>query len=193
MRLEQGERIQDFLLSHRLRRCLELGFYHGVSSAYIAGAMAEDGHGHLTTIDLVDAKDLTPNIESVLSKLNLDSFVTWHYEPHSYNWRLMRLLESYSEPVFDFCYIDGGHTWYSTGFGFCLVSRLLKPGGWIIFDDIDWTHDDPTVRETARVKAMPPDERSLRQVRMVYELLVRRDPGFDKFEIDGHWAFARKK
>jgi predicted O-methyltransferase YrrM len=172
---------------------LELGFYHGVSSAYIAGALEEAGHGHLTTIDLLDARDLKPNIEHVLNNLGLASLVTWHYEPCSYNWRLMRLLQSYSEPAFDLCYIDGGHTWYSTGFGFCLVSRLLKSGGWVIFDDIDWTHENSTIRETARVKAMPADERSLPQVRLVYDLLVKRDPGFDNFKVDGQWAFARKK
>jgi predicted O-methyltransferase YrrM len=192
MRLEQGLQIQEFILRHGLSQCLELGFYHGVSSAYIAGALKQAGQGHLVTIDRVRSKNLDPNIEVVLGQLNLAEFVTWYYEPVSYNWRLMKFLEGTAEPLFDFCYIDGGHTWYSTGFAFCLVSRLLKPGGWIIFDDIDWTHDDSMVKDTPRVKAMALEERSAQQVRMVYELLVKRDSGFENFLIDGQWAFAQK-
>ena len=193
MRLEQGERIQEFIVANRLSHCLELGFYHGVSSAYIAGALKGTGRGHLVTIDLEDSQLLDPNIESVLRTLQLEEFVTWYYEPTSYNWRLMRLLQANAEPLFDFCYVDGGHTWCSTGFAFCLVSRLLKSGGWIVFDDLDWTHEDATVRDSQRVRSMPPDERTAPQVRMVYELLVKRDLSFENFAVEGQWAFAQKR
>ena len=36
MQFRQAERLRSFVSTHRLRNCLELGFYHGVSSAYIA-------------------------------------------------------------------------------------------------------------------------------------------------------------
>jgi predicted O-methyltransferase YrrM len=192
MGLAQGELIYDFIHDQHLSQCLELGFYHGVSSAYIGGALQDLKEGHLVTIDLEWAKTLTPNINSVLETCGLNDVVDCYFEKTSYNWRLMKFLKGDPHRSFDFCYFDGGHTWYDTGLAFCLVSRLLKPGGWIIFDDLDWTHEDPDVRDTGRVRAMPEEERQAPQVRLVYELLVKRDPGFDVFFVEGPWGFARK-
>jgi predicted O-methyltransferase YrrM len=36
MTLSQATRLSEFISSNGIRECLELGFYHGVSSAYIA-------------------------------------------------------------------------------------------------------------------------------------------------------------
>ncbi len=55
MGFAQASRLRDFINEHRLRDCLELGFFHGVSSAYIAGILRARGAGHLTTIDLESA------------------------------------------------------------------------------------------------------------------------------------------
>src|SRR5229473_1255739 len=178
MRLDQAEQLFSFLRSYDLKTCLELGFYHGVSSAYIAGALQELGTGSLTTIDLEWARQLKPNIYEILTNLGLEETVTTYFEPVSYNWRLMKFLEVGMQNSFDFCYIDGGHNWYSTGFAFCLVGRLLRPGGWIIFDDLDWTHEDPTVRGSEWVSKIPVKERTTAQVRNVFELLVKTDPAF---------------
>jgi predicted O-methyltransferase YrrM len=193
MEFEQGQRLFDFILSHKLVNCLELGFYHGVSSAYIAGALHEMGDGQLVTIDTVRAKQLKPNIEELIRGLGLEDFVTYYFEPSSYTWRLMKFLQDPDFEKFDFCYIDGGHTWDTTGFAYFLVSRLLKPGGWILFDDLNWTHQNPAVRNTPRVKAMAEDERSAAQVRLVYELLVKRDPQFTDFFTEGSWGYAKKQ
>ena len=62
-----------------------------------------------------------------------------HFEKRSYNWRLMKFLEAGMYEFFDFCYVDGTHNWYADGFAYCLVSRLLKPGGWVVFDDLYWS------------------------------------------------------
>lgn len=193
MSLEQGRKVFDIICSHRLSRCLELGFYHGVSSAYIAAALDELGSGQLVTIDLEWARTLEPNIGSVLRSLKLSRFVEYHYEPTSYHWRLMKILRDDSDCLFDFCYIDGGHTWSSTGFAFFLVSKLLRPGAWLIFDDLYWTHEDPSVRDTERVKSMPYEEKTSAQVGLVFDLLVRRDRDFTDIMVDGQWGFARKR
>jgi predicted O-methyltransferase YrrM len=193
MRQEQGQRLYNFIHEHHLVRCLELGFHHGVSSAYIAGAIQDMGEGELITIDLESARLLQPNITSVIDSCGLQEFVTYYYEHTSYNWRLMHFLESDGVHPFDFCYIDGGHTWHSTGFAFCLVAQLLKQGGWIVFDDLDWTHEDPTVANMPYTRAMSDEERRTRQIRKVYELLVLRDARFDSCFVEGPWAFARKR
>ena len=51
----------------------------------------------------------------------------------------MEMIEAELPPTFDLVYLDGGHTWDATGFAFFLVDKLLRSGGWLIFDDIYWT------------------------------------------------------
>ena len=93
MTYRQARKIKEFITSNNLAKCLELGFYHGKSSAFIASILKEHGRGHLTTIDKVEAKNLNPNIGKILSELNISDWVTYYYEPRSYTWRLMKLLE----------------------------------------------------------------------------------------------------
>ncbi|PSO55187.1 MAG: hypothetical protein BRC40_07295 [Cyanobacteria bacterium QH_8_48_120] len=189
----QAETITNIILENNFNNILELGFAHGVSTCYMAGALDELGSGKITTIDLEKANRLKPNIEQLLNTLGLAKFATVLYEPSSYNWRLMKMLAQYPSPKFDFCYIDGGHNWSDTGFAFFLVDRLLKSNGIIVFDDLDWTYDSsPSLKNTEKVKRMPQDEKSTPQVRKVYELLVKPHPCYDEFIERGGWGYARK-
>jgi predicted O-methyltransferase YrrM len=188
-------KMEAFLREHRPRDCLELGFEHGKSSAVIAATLRDLGEGHLTTVDREQARTHSPNIDAVLGELGLTEWVTVHYEPRSYTWRLMKLIEAHPEPTFDFCYIDGGHSWDVTGYGFCLVDRLLRPSGWVLFDDLNWTYDSmviPGQAMPAFLERMPEEERATPQVRRVWDLLVRRHSGFGAFVEDGQWGFAQK-
>lgn len=140
MTQEQAHRLTEFMTRERVLDVLELGFNHGVSTSYMAAHLTGRG-GHITTIDFVSARHREPNIEGLLGKFGLRNLVTIHYEPTSYTWRLMKLLEEDDSPRFDLCYIDGAHSWFVDGFAFFLVDRLLRPGGWIVFDDLDWTFE----------------------------------------------------
>ncbi len=194
MNFNQALEITSFIHSNKLSNILELGFAHGVSSCYIAGILDEMKTGHLTTIDRKSAQNRQPNIETLLTQLGLSSLVTIHYEPNSYNWKLMKLIEEHPTPIFDFCYIDGAHDWYTDGFAFFLVDKLLVPGGWILFDDVSWTFNtSPTMKNSERVKKMPSDERDTAQVKKVYELLVKNHPQYHNFMVKGDWAYAQKK
>ncbi|QEE27300.1 class I SAM-dependent methyltransferase [Terriglobus albidus] len=193
MTFAQGRMMHDFILEHRLRRCLELGFYHGVSSAYIAGALQEIDTGHLTTIDIPQALTLSPNINEVLKELQLQDLVTVFIEPRSYTWRLMRFLEAGMYGEFDFCYIDGGHTWDTTGFALSLVAHLLRPGGWVVLDDLDWTlATSPALSLKPSTKAFPEDERTTPGVRKTFELLICKDNRFENAFEKGKWGFAQR-
>jgi predicted O-methyltransferase YrrM len=193
MSIAQGEAMTGFIIDNQIQNILELGFRHGVSTCYMAGALDELGRGSITTIDVLNARNAEPNIESLLASFGLQKFVTVHYEPTSYTWRLMKMLEEDPEPRFDFCYLDGAHNWFVDGFAFFLIDRLLVPGGWIIFDDLDWTYaSSPTLKETEGVKSMPPEERETAQVRNIYELLVKPHPSYDEFIVKEGWAYARK-
>lgn len=193
MTYEQAERMTEFIRTVGARDILELGFRHGVSTAYIAMALEEIGAGHVTTIDLESVRDLTPNVSSLLGRLGVGHRATVHFEPTSYVWRLMRMLEADPRPRFDLCYLDGAHSWFVDGFAFFLIDRLLRPGGWLILDDLDWTYaSSPTLSQTEFVKRMPPDERVEPHVRKVYELLVKPHPSYHSFRTEAGWAFAQK-
>lgn len=193
---ERGKLIYEFVRARKPRGILELGFAHGVSSCYMAAALQENGEGHITTIDSVVAKTRVPDIVSVLEKAGLSSFVTAVYAERSYTWELMKLLEEntingVTTPIYDFLFIDGGHTWDSDGFSFLLADRLLRPGGWVLFDDVIWT---PSVcAGEAWVDEMPAEEREVAHVEKIFNLLVVPHPDYDSFEFDGTWAWARKK
>jgi predicted O-methyltransferase YrrM len=193
---ERGKLIYEFVRAQRPSAVLELGFAHGTSACYIAAAMQENGGGSILTIDNVNARKREPGILDLMRRTGLESFITPVFAERSYTWELMKLLErqtrdARTEPCFDFVFIDGGHTWDSDGFSFLLADRLLRPGGWVLFDDVTWT---PSVcAGDAWVDAMPAEEREVAHVEKVFNLLVMTDAHYDSFEFDGVWAWARKK
>lgn len=195
MSYNQAKYLENFIKSNNLSELLELGFAHGVSSCYFASILDDMGKGHLTTIDLEKSKNRMPNIEQLLDKLSLSDYVSVYYEYESYNWRLMKFIEKYDEPVFDFCYVDGAHDWNVDGFAFLLVDKLLKPGGWIIFDDIDWSFgESPSMKNIDRVKNMPSEVKDTPHVAKVFDLLVKKHSNYFNFEVtDFGWGIAQKK
>jgi len=195
MKLEQAKLLDDFLKEHHLTRCLELGFFHGKSSAFMAATLSEIGEGHLLTIDRRHALQRSPDIHEVLKALDLEEWVTISYQQRSYTWKLMRMLQDEKRPTFDFCYIDAAHTWDDTGLAFFLVDKLLAPNGWLLFDDLDFYYEK-LVKSGEDIPdyllRMGREERETKQVRQVWELLVKEHPGYGDFSESGTWAFARK-
>lgn len=185
---DQGEMITEFIHENKIRDVLELGFCHGVSTCYMAAALAERGEGHIVSIDLETARQANPNVEELLTKIGHRDWVTCYYEHTSYTWRMMRFLEESSAPRFDFCFLDGAHNWFVDGFAFLLADRLVRPGGWFIFDDLHWVDGG----STEAGKAMSDEERNCAQVNKIYEVLVKQHPCYGDFRVQDRWAYARK-
>jgi predicted O-methyltransferase YrrM len=186
--------ITDLVREHDLDDVIELGFLHGVSVCYLADALRERGRGHVTALDLDDARSLQPEAQELVDRCGLHDWVTLHHTPTSYIWTLMHMLEEDPEPRFDLCYLDGAHDWANDGFAFFLVDKLLRPGAWIVFDDLAWTFaGSPSIGQTERVLAMPEDERTTPQVQKVFDLLVRTHPSYDEFRVVGDWGIAHKR
>lgn len=193
---ERGKLIYEFILRTKPERALELGFAHGTSSCYIAAAMQENGRGHLLTIDNKFARERKPDINTLLHQTGLDDFVEPVFCNRSYTWELMKLLEKHTEngrteTVFDFVFIDGGHTWDSDGFSFLLTNRLLKPGGWVLFDDLLWTPS--TMQGETWVDEMPEEERNVAHIGKVLSMFGVPNAYYGNVEFDGTWAWAQKK
>lgn len=170
----RADLIKDLVTQHQLRDMIEIGFFHGKSSAYIAAILEDQGEGHLTTFDLIKARDKSPNIEELLRKLDLSHRVTPFFAKRSYTWELQRLINSDNRPQFDFCFFDGGHTWDNTGFGVLLIDMLLRPGGFILLDDMDWTINGSKHYQNnpRQMKPYDADEREAPAVRRVWESIL---------------------
>jgi predicted O-methyltransferase YrrM len=186
-----GEELYEFVREHRFERCMELGMAHGGSAVYIASALEANGVGHLDSVDLHIAKERVPPATETLKRAGLEHRVTLNYEDTSYTWFLHDKLREQLregeriEPLYDFVFIDGAHTWDVDALAFALVDRLLKPGGWILLDDLDWNLGDSDT-------SLPQVQRDLPHVREIWELLALTHPQYDEFRTDGQWGWMRK-
>lgn len=197
MRHPQATVMRDLIIGHDVQDILEIGFYHGKSSAYFAAILEDLSRGHLVTIDLKVALNREPNIDRVLSTLGLAHRVTPVVAHRSYTWELGKMIRTTPRPQFDLCYFDGGHTWDATGFGFVLVDMLLRPGGWIVFDDLEWTMEAAMRARAAGAprywRSSSPDERATPGVKLAFDLLVPHLGYTDMRTINGgRWGIARK-
>jgi predicted O-methyltransferase YrrM len=195
---DEGRKLYEFVLESGTSDILELGFAHGTSSCYMAAALEERGTGCVRTIDRVSTREREPNILTLLEHTGLGDYVEPVFANTSYNWELMKLIQAQTtgqatEPCFDFCFIDGAHTWETDGLAFFLVDKLLRPGGWILFDDVHWSYgNSAALRDTDKVRSMPEDERVTPQVMRVLSLLALQHPSYPEFHIRGNWAWVGK-
>ncbi|MFC3053380.1 class I SAM-dependent methyltransferase [Kordiimonas pumila] len=187
MSLANAKKVEKIFHKYKCRSVLELGFYHGVSTNYMAAILEElGGDRKVTTIDLVSAKQHSPNIEELASKTGLSERIEIFYEERSYLWRLMKLIEEGRK--FDFCYLDAGHMWDDTALAFFLVDKLLNDGGLILFDDLNWT-----AAKGGYYQNWPEIERNTPAVERVWSLLVMPHQNYKEVWIKNNWALARKK
>ncbi len=193
---QKGRKLYNHVLATQPRRILELGCAHGVTACYMAAALDEIGSGTIVTMDLHTALDRDPNIDTLAERLGLREYIEPMFAASSFTWELRRLLDADPNPQFDFAFQDGGHTWDVAGFSFFLIDRLLNPGGWILFDDLNWTLEgSPSQRHRPKVRALSEEERTIPQVGEVFRLLVVQHPGYTdhRLDDDGNWGWARKR
>jgi predicted O-methyltransferase YrrM len=168
----------------------------------MAAALDEMRHGTITSVDLTSAQ-YSPSAEEQLASLKLERFVQIFRMQTGYTWflhdEIRRLTgDRICQPKFDLCIIDGPKNWTIDGCAFFLVDKLLKPGGWLIFDDFDWTYAWADCRRTSTDgithRLLSEDERTTPQIREVFELLVEQHPSYSNFVLHEStgWAMAQK-
>ncbi len=164
-------------------RYAELGVYEGDTALAIAEHLGGTGEIHLFDFD--------DKVELVAGRLreaghagNVFAHPNSRKLLDSYNWSLMRLLQERGEPPFEYVFLDGAHTWTTDALAFLLIDRLLKPGGYVEFDDYHWTISrspsmNPRVFPASGLMYTP-EQIAERQVALVVDLLVRPDPRYDE-------------
>jgi predicted O-methyltransferase YrrM len=197
-----GRRVYNHILATRPEQALELGTAHGVSAAYIAAGLEAAGTGHLTTVDHGGAA-YDPSPEQVLADAGLAHRVTIVRDHSSYNWFLKEQIEAASDaagnciPRYDFCYLDGCKNFNVDGLAVVLIEKLLRPEGWLLMDDLEWTYENnPWITPEGDGKPLGPlsdDERSTSHLRAVFELIVKQHPSFTRFIREDEWyGWAQK-
>ncbi len=198
---EQGRRVYDHVRATRPLAVLELGTGHGVSAAYIAAALADNEAGQLTTVDFEHSIH-DPDAKSVLERAGVADRVTVVRRYSSYTWWLKKQVEASSdncgncEPVYDFVYIDGAKNWNIDGLAVVLAEKLLRPDGWLLLDDLDWSHDlhpERTATDGIVHRELSPSERREPHMRAVWDLIVCQQPAFTELIVeDDWWGWAHK-
>jgi predicted O-methyltransferase YrrM len=169
-----------FLRSTTSRTIAEVGIYKGYTSREIAKYLGGEGELHLF--------DFENRVAAVIAELNAEGYqnIFGHGNSgkllDSYNWSLMRLLQEHSSPIFDYVFLDGAHTWAVDALAFLLSDRLLKVGGYIDFDDYEWSLErSPSQNPSAfplTAQLYTEEQIGEKQVALIVDLLVKRDPRY---------------
>jgi predicted O-methyltransferase YrrM len=190
----QGRLVYDHVQQSGARDVLELGTAHGVGAAYMAAAGA-----NVTTVDFQGAH-YDPSPEETARRAGVHLNVVREYS--SYTWWLKTQIEAHTDahgnvtPQYDFVYLDGAKNWTIDGLAVVLVEKLLRPGGWLLMDDLEWTYaQDPHREATDGVanRDLSEPERTQPHLRAVFDLIVAQHPSFTELRRqDEWWGWARK-
>lgn len=191
----QGRQVYDHLRQSGARDVLELGTAHGVSSAYMAAAVAANGGGRVTTVDRFHFDGPPP--EETAARAGVADLVEFvRVEHSSYDWWLRERIaartgaDGVCEPLYDFCYLDGAHDWHVDGLAVVLIERLLRPGGWLLMDDLGWSYATSGVETPPNLSE---EERVTPHLREVFDVVVGGHPSYTELRVqDDGWGWARK-
>jgi predicted O-methyltransferase YrrM len=193
---EQGAIVYRHIRETAPDLVLELGTAQGASAAYMAAALHANGKGRLVTVDREGA-GYAPGrlLEDVGLREWVDLVVR---DDSSYDWFLKEQIDRHSdaagncEPIYDLCYLDGAHNWTIDGLAVFLVEKLLKPEGWLLLDDLEWSYaSSPSA--ASEPFPMSSSERREPHIRAVFDLLVRQHPSFTQCRVEnGNWGWAQK-
>ncbi len=199
-----GRALYSLIIREKLTSILELGIAHGTATCYMAAALDELGTGRITSVDLVEAKQLfKPSPEEQLAKAGLAEYVRIVRMQTGYTWflhdEIRRLTtEGVCKQEYDLCVIDGPKNWTIDGFAFFLADKLLRENGWIIFDDYLWTYANADKRRDATDgithRKLSDAERNTPHIKEIFDLLVRQHPNYRHSFVHTKlgWAIAKK-
>jgi predicted O-methyltransferase YrrM len=195
----QGQVIYEHILETQPTDILELGTASGASAAYMAAALDELGRGSITTLDRGQWVPSPPPEQRAFGKVpELLRYVRFERPPHSsYDWWMLRDIERRSDadgnctPGYDFCYLDGAHDFTIDGLALFLIEKLLRPDGWVLLDDLNWSYAaDNTGHD---LSTLSEDEINAPHVRLIFDVLIKQHPSFTELRVqDGSWGWAKK-
>jgi predicted O-methyltransferase YrrM len=198
----RGRVLYRHIRKNKPTNVLELGTARGGSAVFIAAALEANGAGHLTTVESRRWMRTDPSPHEVLANAGLREWVTLDASYSTYTWFLKSQVEKHLTasgsvtPVYDLIFLDGAKNWSIDGLAVVLMEKLLKPGGWVLLDDLGWRYDKPdrgSRHYSVEIDALSEEERTQPHLRAIFDLLIKTNPSFDEFVIqDDWWGWARK-
>ena len=208
MSRDQGWRVWEHFRTNRPVDVLDIGTCYGTSAAYMAGALRENGSGgRVVTVDSAlfdDQADVKIWCQALWEKCGLTDMIEPVRITHSnYAWWLAEQVRRQTgpdcvcEPLFDFVYLDGAKWLPLDGVSVVLIATLLRPGGWLLMDDLDWRYANagdglPVVTQGENAYPLSQKEIDTPHLRVVFDNVVRNHPSFTEFVDQGVWGWAKK-
>jgi predicted O-methyltransferase YrrM len=149
---EEGQLIQEQIRRRNAVHTLEIGCANGLSSLFICDALARQPGARHT---IIDPFQTTEYRRAGVDKLDRAGFRFYELIEEGSEYALPALCRGGAR--FDFCLIDGCHTFDHTLLDFFYVNRILKVGGVVAFDDTNM----PAVNKVAHYVATYPCYRVL--------------------------------
>jgi SAM-dependent methyltransferase len=167
----------------------EIGVGVGATTAELAKLLNNRGELHLF--------DFEDTLSELLNELKESGFSNIVPHPNgrktfeSYNWNLAKMLremrQAQQSGIFDLVYLDGDHTYHHDAPAALTLKELLKPGGYLLFDDYKWTI---AASQTANPKvnkstASNYSEEQINEphIALICELFFDHDPKFVKVDL----------
>lgn len=167
----------------------EIGIGYGATSIEICRLLKNRG-----ALYLFDFEDKTASVSEMLERFGFHNVVCNGNSRKlfdSYAWSLAQLLlrrrKSGDLELFDFVYLDGEHCFHHDTPAALVLKELLKTGGYILFDDYDWSFE---TSQTLNPNVNPlilghyTDEQiRVPHVRLICDLFFDSDPSFSRVDI----------
>ena len=176
--------LEEFLKSEEGPICVaEIGVGVGATSTQIVKRLREDDSFYFFSYD-VDVEELDSDLKATdYCKCKLYPMGNTKAFYDSYNWNLSKLCLEKKE-LFNLAYLDGAHSFFHDGLAAVLLKKLIKPGGILIFDDVNWSHQkSPTVRPDKRPRTLQEyNEEQIKtpQVRRVIDIFMEDDECWER-------------
>lgn len=180
----------DLALAFDRPQVLEVSCGYGKSTAYLAAAV-RCGDGRLYTVDherrAWQGRTAADLVEAVDAADWCD--ITFGIDAR---WYLLDLLTGRPGPWVDLAFVDASHAVEIDSFVALAAWTHLKPGGVLVFDDLDWTAEQHAQAASGRSRP------ATRHVRVIYDY-VRRLPDVDQAiewggaEQEWPWGVVRKR
>jgi predicted O-methyltransferase YrrM len=168
----------------------EIGVGIGASTVEFLGVM-----GGVGTLHLFDFDDVLGELVEDLRQLDVSHGVD--IIPHgngrerfnSYAWKLATLAAAHAREgetleLFDFVYLDGAHAFHHDAPACLVLKRMVRPAGYLVFDDMYWTFKKSPVMNPERRPTIREDysdeQLSIPHIELVVDLFMRTDDLFEQ-------------
>ena len=173
----------------------EIGVDRGATTKEIMKLLTEEDQ-----YDLFDVENCKFFAESkkfnCKGKLIIHKNTTKIYD--SYSWEIAKIIienRTKSEvSLWDAVYIDGAHVFHVDAATTALVKENIKKGGYIVFDDMEWTlKSSPTCNTEFNKSAFTEEQMETPHVKLIVDALMKNDKRFIEIDSDDKSRSVFKK